>query len=161
MTTLLAAEFLASTDMSLRRPTITAQSSSYAAVASGQARSLPLNPHPAAMNNSLHHDPQPQRPIVPSYLLESAYADTLLNSRTPTSTPGSSSSEGRSPYGRASHNSENIESRTRQQLNLLPSRWSDTDKSPNAELLCHGSEVRLFGQYCPIAGIYLFVCAKY
>lgn len=146
--------------MSVRRPTVSSQSS-YAAVLAGQARHSPLPSDPGngidnrASTSSYYTatgSQHVQRPaIVPSYLAESAYAERLASKVStvfnppPTSAMGmSSAKKPQSHRGLAFDVVEHPPSRD-EVTNFLPSRWNENDKSASLELLNGGTEVRFIG----------------
>jgi len=157
--------------MSTRRPTISSQSSSYAAVLAGQARQQSSQQSAASENgfdrrNSSNYpthssggllpDGQQRVATVPSYLAESAFAERLaLRMSTafnppPTGALGSSSStsSGKKPHrGLASEVTEHAQGGGDDLANYyLPSRWNEADRSQSIELLGNGMEARFTGQ---------------
>lgn len=158
--------------MSTRRPPISSQSSSYAAVLAGQARQQ--SPQSAASGNGfdsrnssnyLSHssgglgpDGQQRAATVPSYLAESAFAERLASKLStafnppPTSALGSSSSTslGKKPQahrGLAFEVTEHAPGGGDDLTNYyLPSRWNEGDKSQSIELLSNGMEARFTGR---------------
>jgi hypothetical protein len=142
-----------------RRPTVVPSHSSYAAVLAGQAHhssgsnngfdnhisSSTYHPHTSAASQ---HVPRPA--TVPSYLAESAYAERLASkistvfSPPPTGAIGLSSAK--KPQSHRGLALDVVEHPPRgEEVNFLPSRWNESDKSPSLELLNGGTEVRFIG----------------
>jgi hypothetical protein len=141
---------------SFRRPTVVPSQSSYAAVLAGQAHhasgsSNGFDNHFSSSTYTLagsQHVPQPA--TVPSYLAESAYAERLAAKTStifsPPATGAIGLSSAKKPQSHRGLAFDVIEHPPRgEEVNYLPSRWNEGDKSPSLELLNGGTEVRFIG----------------
>ena len=184
--------------MSTRRPNQPTSQSSYAAVLTGQARQLPpptdINGHGTPNFTYNHNNPNIyladlaqqdyvlERPVtVPSYLVDSAYAERLVSAKDPPVSPVmpavgsmlsglSTTASGKKPQNirgvaveqnntnnnhsaGAGYRHHHHQPANNELAGCLPTRWNGIEKPLAIEVLGDGTEVRLVGRSVSICRV--------